>query len=121
MPFGVVAVMVHPATGYSMATSLQLAPARRERHRVSAGRSREGCSAADLDTPGESRAFAAPPTGFAHSAPYRPPRQFFELFFALHEERQRACTSDREDLSGTASMPEIFRHTPWNLRARLIR
>jgi hypothetical protein len=102
-----------------------LAPAgaaRRERHRISAGRSREGCSAADLDTPGESRAFAAPPTGFAHSAPCRPPRQFFELFFALHEERQRACTSDREDLSGTANMmPEIFRHTPWNLRARLIR
>ena len=39
-----------------------------------------------------------------------------QLFFALPEEPQRASTSGREELSGTAStMTEIF-GTPWNLR-----
>jgi lycopene beta-cyclase len=48
--------------------------------------------------------------------------QFFELFFALPEDRQRVFTSGREDLPGTAAMMvELFRHAPWDLRGRLIR
>ena len=68
-----------------------LAPAgaRSERHRVSGRPNPRRLLGGRSGHPGESRAFAAPPTGFAHSAPCRPPHQFFELFFALHEERQR--------------------------------
>jgi lycopene beta-cyclase len=48
--------------------------------------------------------------------------KFFELFFALPEDRQRAFTSAREDLPGNAGMmAEIFRYAPWDLRTRLIR
>jgi lycopene beta-cyclase len=48
--------------------------------------------------------------------------EFFELFFALPVERQRAFTSGREDLTGTAvTMAEIFRRSPGKLRKHLIR
>jgi lycopene beta-cyclase len=46
--------------------------------------------------------------------------EFFDLFFDLPTELQRAFTSGRTDVAGTtAYMATLFRTAPWRLRARL--
>jgi lycopene beta-cyclase len=125
--FGVAAGLVHPATGYSLATSLQLAPqvaetlanglehgpamaAKAAYQRIWSPRAKAVYS---LRRHGLRALCSLPPTEL--------PR-FFELFFSLPEQRQRAFTSGREDLPGNAAMmAEIFRRAPWALRTRLIR
>ena len=48
-------------------------------------------------------------------------RDFFELFFQLPAELQRAYLSDREDVTGTAAaMAKLFRAAPWRLRAKMM-
>ncbi|MDT7725652.1 MAG: lycopene beta-cyclase [Actinomycetota bacterium] len=127
VPFGVAAGLVHPATGYSVATSLRLAPLVAEALADNLGHGPPEAAKAANRRIWTSRARAV------HSLRGRglralvsmPPAalpQFFELFFALPEDRQRVFTSGREDLPGTAAMMvELFRHAPWDLRGRLIR
>lgn len=125
--FGAAAAMVHPATGYQVATALDLAPrvaaalaatlprgpnaaARAARHEIFSPRAvavhalrRQGL-----------RALLRMPSGEIPT--------FFELFFRLPNELQRAYLSGREDLGGTAAaMRELFAAAPWRLRRQLAR
>ena len=48
-------------------------------------------------------------------------RDFFELFFRLDPDLQRAYLSGREDVRGTAAaMAKLFRAAPWRLRAKMV-
>lgn len=127
VPFGVAAGMVHPATGFSVATSLQLAPLVAKAIASSMGDGPvEAANAAkrQIWTPRAKAVHLLRRRGLRvlrSLSPEALPR-FFELFFALPEERQRAFTSGREDLSGTTSaMAEIFRRAPWNVKTHLFR
>jgi lycopene beta-cyclase len=119
--------MVHPATGFSVATSLHLAPlvAKAITTAIEHGPA-EAAKAArrQIWAPRAKAVHALRLHGLRalRSLPADALPQFFELFFALPEDRQRAFTSGREDLSGTtAAMADIFRHAPWNVKARLLR
>jgi lycopene beta-cyclase len=125
VPFGVAAGLVHPATGYSLATSLQLAPsvaaaiaAAFEAGPPAAARAAKRT----LWTP-EARAVHSLRRHGLHALCRMPPGEpasFFDLFFALPPAAQRAFTSGREDLPGTAAaMAKLFRGAPPGLRARL--
>ena len=125
--FGVAAGLVHPATGYSLATSLQLAPLAAE---ALANGLEHGPAVASAAA--HQRIWSRPAKAVyslrrhglraLRSLPPAELPRFFELFFSLPEERQRAFTSAREDLTGNAAMmAEIFRLAPWALRTRLIR
>ena len=125
LAFGVAAGLVHPATGYALADTLGLAP-------VVAAALREG-----LHTGGEHAMRAArhvvwsPAARTVHALrrfglraigdmPGEALPEFFELFFRLPVELQRAFTSGRSDVTGTvAAMAVLFRSAPWRIRARL--
>ncbi|WP_329059152.1 lycopene cyclase family protein [Amycolatopsis sp. NBC_01480] len=125
VPFGVAAGLVHPATGYSLATSLRLAPAVAA---AIAGAFEAGPPAAaraakrTLWTP-EARAVHSLRRHGLHALRGMPPGEparFFDLFFTLPPAAQRAFTSGRDDLPGTAAaMARLFRAAPPGLRARL--
>jgi lycopene beta-cyclase len=127
VPFGVTAGLVHPATGYSLAGSLRLAP-------LVAKAVADGLAQGPSAASGAARrALWGPRARAVHTLRKRGLNallgmscselpEFFELFFALPVERQRAFTSGREDLTGTAvTMAEIFRRSPGKLRKHLIR
>lgn len=125
VPFGVAAGLVHPATGYSLATSLRLAPSVAA---ALAGAFEAGPPAMvraakrTLWTP-EARAVHSLRRHGLHALCGMPPGEpaaFFDLFFTLPPAAQRAFTSGREDLPGTAAaMAKLFRAAPPGLRARL--
>jgi len=115
--FGAAAGFIHPATGYSVGTSLSLAPqvARAIRanedpkHVIWSRKARivhamrkhglEALLRLDADET----------------------KDFFELFFRLDPELQRAYLSGREDVRGTAkAMSAIFRAAPARLRWKLL-
>ncbi|HET6289494.1 MAG TPA: lycopene cyclase family protein [Amycolatopsis sp.] len=126
VPFGAAAGLVHPATGYSVATSIRLAepvadavalvwdrgPAAvaAAAHRAlwpSSARTVHGLRRHGL------RALCGMPS---ESVPV-----FFDLFFTLPTPLQRAFTSGREDLPGTVeAMSAFFRLSPWKVRKHLI-
>jgi lycopene beta-cyclase len=127
VPFGVAAGLVHPATGYSLATSLTLAP---EVAAAVADNLRSGPAAASR----AARRAIWPPAALAVYALRRhglralramPPDEtarFFDLFFALPAGTQRAFTSGRGAVPETrAAMSELFRKSPWRLRVHLAR
>ena len=105
--FGARAGLVHPASGYSVATTLTLAP------RV---------ARAIAEAPARIRGTIWPVTArmthglrrrglsaLLHLPPDRVPA-FFELFFRLPAESQRAYLSERENFTGTAAaMLALFR------------
>lgn len=124
--FGAAAGLVHPATGYSVATSLALAP-------------RLAAAVADALPGGPRSARMAarhavwPPSAVVVHGMRRhglrallamPPEQlpeFFDLFFGLSPELRRAYLSGREDVVGTArAMAALFRPAPWRLRHRFL-
>jgi lycopene beta-cyclase len=125
--FGVAAGLVHPATGYSLATSLQLAPLVAETLANGLEHGPEAASKAAYQRIWSRQAkavFSLRRHGLRalRTLPAAELPRFFELFFSLPEDRQRAFTSAREDLPGNAAMmAEIFRLAPWALRTRLIR
>ncbi|WP_439660024.1 lycopene cyclase family protein [Lentzea sp. HUAS TT2] len=114
--FGAAAGFTHPATGYSVATSLHLAPQVAQaikanedpkhviwptKARVVHAMRNHGLKAL-LRLDGEET------------------RDFFELFFQLDPELQRAYLSGREDVSGTVrAMAALFRAAPAHLRWKL--
>ncbi|WP_326834005.1 lycopene cyclase family protein [Amycolatopsis rhabdoformis] len=125
VPFGVAAGLVHPATGYSVATALRLAPrvaaalagafeagppaARRAAHRTLW--TAEARAVHSLRQYGLRALRRMSPSELA---------EFFDLFFTLPGDAQRAYTSGREDLPGTAAaMARLFRAAPPRLRTRL--
>jgi len=127
IPFGAAAGLVHPATGFSLADTFRLAP------RVAAAIHR------DLDrSPARInrsvRRVMWPPTarltyalrraGLATLLTLTPGQyeEFFDLFFALPDHRQRAYLSARTDLRGTAAaMAALFRAAPTHLRRKMVR
>ncbi|MFD9896144.1 lycopene cyclase family protein [Amycolatopsis sp. NPDC059027] len=126
IPFGVAAGFVHPATGYSVATTLRLAP-------KLAATLAETLPRGPLAASTAAYADLWPPAALAvhrlrgHAlralrglAPAQVP-EFFDLFFALPIEAQRAFTSGRENLAGTsAAMLRIFGAAPWRIKRHLI-
>lgn len=125
LAFGVAAGMIHPATGYSVATALGLAPqvaaALREGLRTSADHAMR--AARHVVWPPSARAvhtlrrFGLRGIG---ELPGESVPEFFELFFRLPPELQRAFTSGRTDVTGTAAaMTVMFGSAPWRIRARL--
>jgi lycopene beta-cyclase len=126
VPFGVTAGLVHPATGYSLAGSLRLAPL--VASALADGLARGPAAASDaarrvLWGPGARAVHALRKRGLNALLGMSPADlpEFFELFFALPIDRQRVFTSGREDLPGTAAtMAAIFRRSPGRLRRHLI-
>ncbi len=117
LAFGAAAGFIHPATGYSVATSLALAP--RVAEAIKAGEDPQ-----HVIWPRNAR--------IVHALRRRgletllrmdaeQTRDFFELFFRLPVELQRAYLSGREDVRGTsAAMAKLFRAAPWRLRAKMM-
>ncbi|MBB5959018.1 lycopene beta-cyclase [Saccharothrix tamanrassetensis] len=114
--FGAAAGLVHPATGYSVATALRLAPA-------VARAIVDGVPVRNVVWPAGARAVhALRRHGLSALLAMRPDQvpQFFDLFFQLPENLQRNYLCDRSDLRGTLdAMSALFRRAPWRMRARL--
>ncbi len=119
VPFGAAAGMVHPATGFSVADALRVAP--RLADAVAAG----GAGAARRAVwPARARAVHRLRRAGLHTLLALGPglvEEFFALFFALPAHHQRAFLSGREDLAGTAAaMAALFRAAPWSLRRTMM-
>lgn len=126
LAFGASAPLVHPATGFSLATSLHLAP-----------RVADAIAANLPQRPGRALAAAQravwPPAALAVHQFRRigleallrmPPSDvpgFFERFFALPEPHRWTYLTARDDLRGTMSaMNSLFRQSDTTLRFRLV-
>jgi lycopene beta-cyclase len=127
-PPGVVAVgaaapVTHPATGFSLATSLRLAP------RVAdALVGRAGAGAVE----DARRVVRSPAAALVHAMRHRgldvllrmPPGEvpaFFDAFFTLPTRHRRAYLDGREDVGASlAAMLALFSHLPARLRVHLI-
>ena len=125
--FGAAAPLMHPATGFSVATALRLAPQVAEAIAAHLPGDARGALAA-------ARAVLWPPAARAvHNLRRRgleallrmPPDEvpaFFEVFFALPERHRWAYLTGRDDLAGTvAAMNALFGQAGWGLRGRLDR
>ncbi|MGW5645836.1 lycopene cyclase family protein [Saccharopolyspora sp. NPDC003752] len=126
IPFGAAAGFVHPATGFSVAGSLQRAPWLAAA--ISAARPSGPASAARA-----SWSILWPPRVVAaHSLRHRalqallslPPDlvpEFFEVFFRLDEPHRTAFLAAEGSAAGTtAAMSALFRSAPWRIRRRLM-
>ncbi|MFE3987102.1 lycopene cyclase family protein [Nocardia tengchongensis] len=106
--FGAAGDFTHPATGYSVATSLRLADT------VIAGESAWPASARAvhlLRQSGLRALLALPPTELP---------LFFDTFFQLPIAAQSAYLSGHDDLRGTAAaMTAVFAALPWRVRRKL--
>ncbi|MGH3774002.1 MAG: lycopene cyclase family protein [Pseudonocardiaceae bacterium] len=127
MPFGAASPLVHPATGYSVATALRLAP--RVATAVHDALSQGGAEAAGAAA---WAAVGSPAALAVHTLRRRglesllrfPPElvpDFFDVFFALPHRHRWAYLTGREDLQGNAAaMGALFAASPWWLRGRLV-
>ncbi|MGH3999847.1 MAG: lycopene cyclase family protein, partial [Pseudonocardiaceae bacterium] len=127
VPFGASSPLVHPATGYSVATALRLAP------RL-AGAVRDALQRGGSAVAGAAawRTVWSPAALAVHALrrrslesllrfpPHRVP-EFFDVFFALPERHRWAYLTGREDVSGcAAAMGALFTASPWWLRRQLV-
>jgi lycopene beta-cyclase len=115
--FGARAGLVHPATGYSIATALTLAPevARAAAETPAAVRRTVWSNRAKMTHALRRRGLSA----LLHLSP-SDVFTFFELFFLLPVEYQHDYLSRREDVAGTAAaMLALFRSAPWRLRSAI--
>jgi lycopene beta-cyclase len=124
--FGAAAPLTHPATGYQLATALRLAAPVADA--VSTGLAQGPQRAARaVDTvlwpPGARLTHQLRRRGLEcllRLAPERLP-DFFEGFFRLPDQHQRAYLGARTDPVGTAAaMAALFHTTSWPLRLRLV-
>ncbi|RDI25656.1 lycopene cyclase (CrtL-type) [Lentzea flaviverrucosa] len=116
--FGAAAGFIHPATGYSVATALQLAP-----QVAAAIKANE--DPGHVIWPKKARiVHAMRMRGLEALLRFSPDEtlDFFEVFFRLDQELQRAYLSSRDDLKTTAAaMLALFRTAPSHLRWKLLR
>lgn len=117
--FGAAAPLVHPASGFSVAAALTLAPA------VAGALAGAGHEAArGVVWSSEARAVHRFRRIGLEALLRMPPTEvpdFFEVFFGLSERHRWAYLSGRDDLAGTAAtMTALFARAGWRLRFRLI-
>jgi lycopene beta-cyclase len=117
LTFGARAGLVHPASGFSVATALTLAP------RMAQAMAETPATTGRQIWPGEARM-----THFLRrrglAALLRMPAarvpEFFELFFRLPTKNQRDYLTGRENFTGTAAaMLALFRSAPPRLRSAI--
>ncbi|OXM48222.1 lycopene cyclase family protein [Amycolatopsis alba] len=126
VPFGAAAGLVHPATGYSVATSVRLADPVADAVARSWDRGPGATAAAAHRAlwPSSARTVHGLRRHGLRALCGMPPGLlpvFFDLFFTLPTGFQRAFTSGREDVPGTAeAMSALFRMAPWQVRKHLI-
>lgn len=125
--FGAAAGLIHPATGYSVGTSLTLAPAVADAiadalpHGPPAARR----AARQVVWPRSAHVVHALRRkglrAMLGMAPERLP-EFFDTFFTLPDELQHAYLSGRTDVRGTAAaMAALFKSSPWTIKRHLAR
>jgi lycopene beta-cyclase len=127
VPFGAASPLIHPATGYSVATALQLAP--RVAAAVRDALERGGSAAAGAAA---WRTVWSPAALAVHALrrrsldsflriPAALVPKFFDVFFALSPQHRWAYLTGREDVQGSAAaMAALFAASPWWLRRRLV-
>ncbi|RSN35026.1 lycopene cyclase [Amycolatopsis sp. WAC 04169] len=126
VPFGAAGALVHPATGYSVATSVRLAEpvADAVARAWDSGPAAAASAAHRALWPSSARTVHGLRRHGLRVLCGMPPELvpvFFDLFFTLPTELQRAFTSGREDVSGTTeAMSALFRLSPWQVRKHLI-
>ncbi|WP_371927609.1 lycopene cyclase family protein [Lentzea sp. HUAS12] len=114
--FGAAAGIIHPATGYSVATALQLAP--RVAEAIKAGKDPKHV----IWSPKARLVHAMRKHGLEVLLRFdaEETKDFFEVFFGLAPELQRAYLSGREDLTGNVkAMNTLFLTAPAHLRWKL--
>ena len=125
--FGAAAGLIHPATGYSVGTSLTLAPAVADaiaealpRGPVAARR-----AVAQAVWPRSARVVHALRRKGLRALLRMPPERlpdFFDTFFAMPDELQHAYLSGRTDVRGTVSaMATLFKSSSWAVKRDLAR
>ncbi len=124
--FGAAAPLVNPASGFSLAASLRLAPAvaRAVAARLPDGPDQALDAAREVLWPPAARAVHRLRRVGLEAVLRMPPQRvpdFFELFFALPEHRRWAYLAGRDDLRGhLGAMAALFAAADWPLRARLV-
>jgi lycopene beta-cyclase len=124
--FGAAAPLVHPATGFSVATALTLAPAVADAvaRRLPAGPDAALAAARAVVWPRGARAVHRFRRIGLEALLRMPPDEvpdFFEVFFGLPERRRRAYLIARSDLRATAAtMGALFAAADGRLRRRLV-
>jgi lycopene beta-cyclase len=127
VPFGAASPLVHPATGYSVATAMQLAPrvAAAVRDALGRGGSADAGAAAW-------RTVWSPAALAVHALrrrslesllrfPSELVPSFFDVFFTLPQRHRWTYLTGREDVRGNATaMSALFAAAPWRLRWRLV-
>lgn len=114
--FGAAAPLVHPASGFSVATALSLAPAVAD--------AIVGGSPEDVVWSLRARAVHRFRRIGLEALLRMPPGEvpgFFEVFFSLPEHHRWAYLGGRDDLAGTvAVMGALFGRSGWRMRSRLV-
>jgi lycopene beta-cyclase len=124
--FGAATPMVHPASGFSLATALTLAPAVAHAlaTRLPGGAGTALSAARTVIWPGGARTVHRFRRIGLEALLRMPPQQvpeFFEVFFALAPQHRWAYLTGRDDLRGTvATMAALFARCTWEQRARLV-
>jgi lycopene beta-cyclase len=124
--FGAAAPLIHPATGFSLAGSLALAPrvAQALASRLPAGAGPALAAATEVLWSRQARAVhqfrRIGLEALLRMPPQRVP-EFFEAFLALPDRHRWAYLTGRDDLRGTvATMNALFSRSSWAMRGRLI-
>ncbi|MBN6040726.1 lycopene cyclase family protein [Amycolatopsis sp. 195334CR] len=124
LAFGVAGGFAHPATGYSLGTALRLAsPVAQAIAAASTPREADRAARAVVASAAAREVHALRRFGLRvlTRLPSAQVPEFFEMFFSLPPDRQRAYLSGREDLAGTAAaMTGLFRRAPWRIRTRMV-
>jgi lycopene beta-cyclase len=124
--FGAAAPLVHPATGFSVATALTLAPAAAAAlaRWLPDSPDRARRAARDVVWPASARAVHLLRRRGLEALLRMPPAavpEFFEVFLGLPPRHRWAYLTGRDDLGGTlAAMGALFGRSEWWLRARLV-
>ncbi|WP_214369622.1 lycopene cyclase family protein [Pseudonocardia sp. H11422] len=124
--FGSAAPLVHPATGFSVATALRLAPRMADAlaTRLPGSPAAARTAAREVVWPRAARAVHMLRRRGLESLLRMPPAEvptFFEVFFGLPARHRWAYLTGREDVIGTvAAMNALFGRAGWMLRGRLI-
>jgi lycopene beta-cyclase len=124
--FGAAAPLVHPASGFSIAAALQLAPAVAAALAGHLPADPGGALAAARSAvwPASARVVHAARHIGLEALLRMPPASvpaFFDVFFDLPEQQRWCYLTGRDDLRGTATtMTRLFAAAGWDLRRRLV-